>query len=183
MTWQQNFLTESKPCMVLHDILKWLLAKTCFDASFICLLRFVSIRVTFNGLCCWTQRCGLLSRMQLSLTDQSCHSSPNEFLLHIEVVFIVCWHEIRNLVQVVYIAVSIILFNLQISSLKFVYWWHWNKSSNWKVYFAYIYIKFWRDCWQKFVSMLHLCVCLDLLHFVSLLTIYAVERNVLVYCL
>ena len=187
---------ESIPCMVLHDILKWLLAKTCFDASFMCLLRFVSIRVTFNDLCCWTQRCGLLSRIQLRLTDQSWHTSPNESPLHFEVVFIVCWHQIgkfvpvdkfdvfrcRALVKVVYITVSIILFNLQTSSLKFVYWWHWNKSSNWKAYFAYIYMKFWRDCWQRFVSMLHLWVCFDLFHFVSLLTIYAVECNVVVYC-
>ena len=34
----------------------------------------------------------------------------------------------------------------------------------------------------KFASMLQLCVCLDLLNFVSLLTSYAVERNVLAYC-
>ena len=38
-----------------------------------------------------------------------------------------------------------------------------------------------RDCEQKLFSMLHLCVCLDLLQFVSLLTIYAVEQNVVVY--
>ena len=31
---------------------------------------------------------------------------------------------------------------------------------------------------KNFFSMLHLCVCLDLLQFVSLLTIYAVEQNV-----
>ena len=30
--------------------------------------------------------------------------------------------------------------------------------------------------------MLHLYVCLDLLHFVSLSTIYGVERNVVAYC-
>ena len=39
-----------------------------------------------------------------------------------------------------------------------------------------------RDCEQKFFSMLHLCVCVDLLQFVSLLTIYAVEQNVVAYC-
>ena len=38
-----------------------------------------------------------------------------------------------------------------------------------------------RDCEQKFFSMFHLCVCLDLLQFVSLLTIYAVEQNVVAY--
>ena len=31
---------------------------------------------------------------------------------------------------------------------------------------------------KKFVSMLHLCVGLELLHFVSLIKVYAVERNV-----
>ena len=30
--------------------------------------------------------------------------------------------------------------------------------------------------------MLHLCVYLHLLHFVSLLTIYAVDRNLVAYC-
>ena len=35
---------------------------------------------------------------------------------------------------------------------------------------------------KKFVWMLLLCVCLVLLDFVTLLTIYAVERNVVVYC-
>ena len=39
-----------------------------------------------------------------------------------------------------------------------------------------------RDYEQKFFCMLHLCVCLDLLQFVSILTIYAVEQNVVVYC-
>ena len=51
---------------------------------------------------------------------------------------------------------------------KFVYWWHWNKFSNLKTYLACISMTFWRDCWQRLVLMLHLCVCLDLLHFVSL---------------
>ena len=35
-----------------------------------------------------------------------------------------------------------------------------------------------KDCEQKFYSMLHLRVCLDLLQFESFLTIYAVEQNV-----
>ena len=37
-----------------------------------------------------------------------------------------------------------------------------------KAYLACIYMKFWSDCWQRFVSMLHLCACLDLMHLVSL---------------
>ena len=39
-----------------------------------------------------------------------------------------------------------------------------------------------KDCEQKFFSMLQLCVFLDLLQLVSLLTIYAVEQNVVAYC-
>ena len=42
-----------------------MLGKVCFDASFMCLLRFVSFRVNFDDLCCWTQRCGILSRTYL----------------------------------------------------------------------------------------------------------------------
>ena len=39
-----------------------------------------------------------------------------------------------------------------------------------------------KDCEQKFFSMLHLCVYLGLLQLVLLLTIYAVEQNVVAYC-
>ena len=39
-----------------------------------------------------------------------------------------------------------------------------------------------RDCEQKYYFMFHLCVSPDLLQFVSLLTIYAVEQNVVAYC-
>ena len=35
---------------------------------------------------------------------------------------------------------------------------------------------------KNLVSMLYLCVYVDLLQFVSLLTIYAVEQNVVAYC-
>ena len=71
MTLKQIFQLKSIPCVYLHDILKWLWAKACFDASFMCLFGFVAFRVTLNDLCCWTQRCGLLSCIQLWLTDQS----------------------------------------------------------------------------------------------------------------
>ena len=40
---------------------------------------------------------------------------------------------------------------------------------------------FQRGCSQTFVSMFQLCVCLDLFHFVSFLTINAAERNVVAY--
>ena len=41
------------------------------------LSRFVAFRVTFNDLGCRTQRCGLLSRIQLRVTDQTWHTGPN----------------------------------------------------------------------------------------------------------
>ena len=40
-----------------------------FHASFMCLRRFVAICVTFNDLCCWTKRSGLLSRIHLWETN------------------------------------------------------------------------------------------------------------------
>ena len=38
---------QNIPCMYLHDVLKRLLAKVCFDASFMSLSRFVAFCVTF----------------------------------------------------------------------------------------------------------------------------------------
>ena len=52
MTLKQIFHLEKIPCVYLHDILKRLLAKAGFDASFMCLLGFVSFRNTLNDLCC-----------------------------------------------------------------------------------------------------------------------------------
>ena len=96
--------------------------------------------------------------------DQYWQTSPNESVLLFEVVFVVCWQQIGNLVQLVYITVSLILIELHnFFCQKCVYWWHWNKFSKCKAYFACIYMTFRKDCWQKFVSMLHLCACLDLL--------------------
>ena len=48
MTLKQIFQFESIPCVQLHDILKRLLAKVCFDASFMCLYRFDAFNVTFT---------------------------------------------------------------------------------------------------------------------------------------
>ena len=48
MTLKQFFQLESIPCVYLHDILKRLSAKVCFDPSFMCWTRFVVFRVTFN---------------------------------------------------------------------------------------------------------------------------------------
>ena len=167
--------------MFLHDILKWLLANICFDARFMCFSWFVAFCVTFNDLCCWTQRCGLLSRMQLRLTNQSSQTSPNEFVLHFEVVFLISWHQIRILVRLVTLRFCYFYSNYSNFCHKFVYWWHWTNSSNYQRYFACTYTILLKDCWQRFVSMLHLCVCRDLLHFVSLLTICVVEPNVVAY--
>ena len=66
-----------------------------------CLPRFVAICVTFNDLCCRTKRCGLLSRIHLWVTDQSWHTGPNDSVLHFELVFVVCSHQIGKLVMVV----------------------------------------------------------------------------------
>ena len=49
-TLKQIFQMHSIPCVNLHDILKRLLAKVCFDVSFMCLSRFAAFRVTFNNL-------------------------------------------------------------------------------------------------------------------------------------
>ena len=124
----------------------------------------------FSSLCCWTLCCNLLSRIHLTITDQNWQTGPNESLLPFKLVFVVFWNQIGKVVQVVYISVSLI-FKYTKVRYKFVYWWHWHKSSNWKTYLGCICMIFWKDCWQRFVSMLHLCACLDLLDFGSLLTI------------
>ena len=112
ITLKQIFQLESIPCMVLHDDLKSLLAKMCFDASFMSFSWFIAIPVTFNDLCCWMQRCGSLSRIQLRLTDQRWQTSPNESVLHFEIVFVGCWHQTEGLVQVIYITFWLFLFKL-----------------------------------------------------------------------
>ena len=162
--------------------MKRLLAKVCFDASFMCLSRFVAFRVTFNDEWSWTQCSRLLSRIPLKVTDQRWQTGPIQSALHFEVVFVVCWHQIGKIVQVVYIIVSLTLFKLHKNSSKIRIIKHWNKPFNWKAYLACICMIFWNNWLQTFVSMLHFCVCLDLFHFVSLLTGYAVERNVVAYC-
>ena len=81
MTLKQIFQLESIPCVYLDDTLKRLLAKICFDASFICLSQLVAVFVTFNDLCCSKQRCGLLSHIHLRVTDRSWQSSLNEFCI------------------------------------------------------------------------------------------------------
>ena len=89
MTLKQNFQLENIPFVYLHDILKRLVAKVCFDASFMCLCRFVAFNVTFDNLCCLTRRCGLQPRSHYRVTNRSFQTGPKEFVLHFEVVFVV----------------------------------------------------------------------------------------------
>ena len=52
MTLKQILQLEIIPCVHLHDILKRLLAKLCFEASFMCLTKVAAFRATYNDLCC-----------------------------------------------------------------------------------------------------------------------------------
>ena len=182
MTLKQIFQLENIPCLRLQNILIRLLAKVCFDALFLCLSRFVAFRVTFNDFCFWMPRCGLLSCIHLRVTDQRWQTNPIESVLHFKIVFAVCWHQNGKLLHVVYFLVSFILFKLHklSSSVRIL------KILN-QIFqlesILYVYLHdIWSDCWQKFVMMHHLCVCLDLVHFVVFLTSYAVERYVVDYC-
>ena len=81
--------------MYLHDILKRLSAKICFDASFMCLGRFVAFRVTL------TTYAVAYCHARLEITDQSWHTGPNESVLRFEVVLVVCYNQIWKLVKIV----------------------------------------------------------------------------------
>ena len=153
---KQIFQLESKPCMVLHDILKRLLAKMCFSW-------FVAIPVTFNDLCCWMQPCGSLSRIQIKLTDQSWQTSLNESVLHFEVVFVGCWHQIEKFVQAIYITFFVIFTHItQFYCHKFEYWWHWNKSCKWKAYLQCNYMTLKKNCWKSlFRSFIYVFVSIS----------------------
>ena len=162
---KQIFLLKSLLCVCLNDNLNRLLAKVCLDASFVCFFLFVAFHVTFNNVCGWTQRCGLRLRIHLRVTDQSWQAGPNESVLHFEVVFVVSWHEIGKLVKLIVWTVSLLWLKIKKYYHNFVYSKHWNKSSDWKAFLGIISSMFWADYWQKFVSMLHLWVYLDLLQF------------------
>ena len=105
-----------------------LLATICIDSPFECLSGFVAFRATFNDLCCWTERCGLLSRIHLCGTDRSWRTGPNEFLLHFQIVFVVCWHQVEKFVQVVFYRVWLFCSIYTKIRHRFVYWRHWSKS-------------------------------------------------------
>ena len=78
-------------------LFKEIVTKQCLDVSFMCLCRFVALRVTLNNLCC-----GLLSRIQIKVIDQSWHTGRNESVSHFQVVCVVCWHQIVKLGKVVF---------------------------------------------------------------------------------
>ena len=85
MTLKQVVYLERVLFAYLHAILKRLLKKIYLDACFMCLSRIVGFRYTFNDLCCCTQRCGLLSCIQLRVTDQNWQANPNESGIQFEV--------------------------------------------------------------------------------------------------
>ena len=78
-----------------------------------CLFTFVAFRVTFDGLCCWMQLCGLLSLLPLKVASQSWHTGPNETVLHFQVVFVISWHQIGELVLVIFWTFSLILHKIR----------------------------------------------------------------------
>ena len=143
---------------------------------------FMFFLVTFNHLCCWTQRCGFLSRIQLRLTNQSWQTNPNESVWHFEVVFAIRSPQIGNLVQVVYNTISVVLLKLHISlswvrilmTLKQIFQLdcipcaHLHEILKWlfaKICFVVSFM-----CLSRFDA------------FSVIFPIYAVERNVVVYC-
>ena len=81
--------------MHLHDILKRLLAKICFDASLMSLCRFVAFRVTL------TTYAVVYCHARLEITDQSWHTGRNESVLRFENVLVVCYNQIWKLVKIV----------------------------------------------------------------------------------
>ena len=62
---ETNLPTRKRTLRVFTWQFEKIVSKVCFDASFMCLFRFVAFRVTLKDLCFWTQRYGLLARIQL----------------------------------------------------------------------------------------------------------------------
>ena len=71
--------------MYLQNVLKRLFAFVCLDAIFMCLFRCVAFPVIFENLCR-----GLLSCIHSTVTDQSWQTGPNESVLQLKNVFVVC---------------------------------------------------------------------------------------------
>ena len=168
MTLKQIFQLKNIPCVYLHDILKKLLAKISLDASFMCLSQFVAFRGTFNGLGCWTQRRSLLSRIQLRFLHQSLQTGTNESVLQFEVCFCGLLASTVKLIQIVYLTVLKILPKLHKSS-SYVSILMTLKQSFHLERRPCMYL---HDILKRLLAKAglvpYLCVCLDLLHFVSL---------------
>ena len=82
---ETNLPIEKHILRVLYDNLKKC-SQNLVSMLHLCdCFNLLQFRVTFNDLCCW-----LLSRIQLSLMDQSWQTGPNEPVLHLKVVFAVC---------------------------------------------------------------------------------------------
>ena len=105
MTLKQIFQIEniSYICMIFCKDC-WKIVIECFIFVFVTICCFSCCSY---DLCCWTQRCGLLSRIRLKITNQVRQTSPNESVLHFWFVFVACWRQIGKLVQVVCITVSL----------------------------------------------------------------------------
>ena len=182
MTLKQIFQLEKHTLRVFTWKFKEIIGKGLFGSFIQCLFRFVLFLVIFNDLSCWTQGCGLLSRIHLRVTDQSWQTSPNESVLHFKVLFVVCWHQIEKLVQVVYITIILLLFKLhKLSSsvrlLKILKQIFRLESSPCMVFHAIL-----KRLFARFGFDASFMCLSQFLIFVVLSTIYAVERNFVVYC-
>ena len=163
---------------VFVGYLEQIVGKSLFGCFIYMFILIFCIDVTFDGLCCWLQLCGLLSLLPLKVANQSWHTGPNETVLHFQVVFVVCWHQIRKLVLVIFWTVSLILHKIRKNLVKSSLCEYIETNIPVERLTLHVFCMiFSPDCRQKFVWMLHLYVCLDLLHFVSLSTIYGVERK------
>ena len=158
---KQIFPLKSIPCV--YDMIIWKKSsQNLVSMLHLCncfyLLQFLSILTIYVVAYC---------HMHLWITDQSWQTGPNEFVLLFEAVFVDCWHQIGKLEQIVSCTVALFWSNYANFCHRFVFWRYWNKSSNWEKYHVCVYMIIWRDCLQTIILTLDLCVCLDLLLFVS----------------
>ena len=85
---ETNLRIEKTYLACIHMIFEQIVGKKlirCFIYVFVSICsQFVSLFAIYAG---WTERCGLLSRMHLSVRNQSWQTGPNESALHFKVVF------------------------------------------------------------------------------------------------
>ena len=167
---------------VFVGYLEQIVGKSLFGCFIYMFILIFCIGVTFDGLCCWMQLCGLLSLLPLKVANQSWHTGPNETVLHFQVVFAISWHQIGELVLVIFWTVSLILHKIRKTWSKARYVNTLKQTFQLKGLPCMFLYDIFTRLLAKFVWMLHLYVCLDLLRFVSLSTIYGVERNVVAHC-